>query len=67
MLINGTHPAMRTNLPTNGTGAPTGSAPTTGTGSSGNTGSTGSTGSSGTAATGATLGGTDFLTLMLAQ
>jgi flagellar basal-body rod modification protein FlgD len=64
MLINGTHPAMRTNLPTNGTGTPTGSAPTTGTGSSGNT---GSSGSSGTAATGATLGGTDFLTLMLAQ
>jgi flagellar basal-body rod modification protein FlgD len=56
MLINGTHATTPTNLPTTGTGTPTGSAPTTGTGSS----------SSATAAPG-TLGGTDFLTLMLAQ
>jgi flagellar basal-body rod modification protein FlgD len=55
MLINGTHATTPTNLPTNGTGTPTG----TGTG----------TGSSSTSAAGAvgTLGGTDFLTLMLAQ
>ena len=55
MLINGTHATTPTNLPTTGTGTPTG----TGTG----------TGSSSTSAAGAvgTLGGTDFLTLMLAQ
>src|SRR5580698_929579 len=55
MLINGTHATTPTNLPTNGTGTPAG----TGTG----------TGSSSTSAAGAvgTLGGTDFLTLMLAQ
>jgi flagellar basal-body rod modification protein FlgD len=53
MLINGTHATQPT-----GTG--------TGTGAAGSTGATGS--SSGTAATnGTTLGGTDFLTLMLAQ
>ncbi|HEY0799776.1 MAG TPA: flagellar hook capping FlgD N-terminal domain-containing protein [Steroidobacteraceae bacterium] len=54
MLINGTH----------ATTPPTG----TGTGTKG-TGGTGSTGSSGAApaANGTTLGGTDFLTLMLAQ
>jgi flagellar basal-body rod modification protein FlgD len=60
MLINGTHATPRTNLPTTGTGTPTGTAPTTGTGNG--------TGSSGSAATApGTLGGTDFLTLMLAQ
>jgi flagellar basal-body rod modification protein FlgD len=55
MLINGTHAAT----PPIGTGTGTG---TTGTGSAGGTGS-GST----PAASGTTLGGTDFLTLMLAQ
>lgn len=55
MLINGTHASTPTNLPTNGTGTPTGSASTTG------------TGSSSTNAAAGTLGGTDFLTLMLAQ
>ncbi|HSZ07950.1 MAG TPA: flagellar hook capping FlgD N-terminal domain-containing protein [Steroidobacteraceae bacterium] len=57
MLINGTHAATPTNLPTTGTGTPTGSA-TTGTGSTST--------SAASAATG-TLGGADFLTLMLAQ
>jgi flagellar basal-body rod modification protein FlgD len=54
MLINGTHAAT----PPTGTG--------TGTGSTGSTGATGSTGST-PATDGTTLGGTDFLTLMLAQ
>jgi flagellar basal-body rod modification protein FlgD len=54
MIINGTHAAV----PPTGTG--TGTAGAGGTGSTGNTGST-------PAATGTTLGGTDFLTLMLAQ
>jgi flagellar basal-body rod modification protein FlgD len=60
MLINGTHAAA----PPTGTGTGTGS-----TGSTGGTGGTGSTGSTGStsAANGVTLGGTDFLTLMLAQ
>jgi flagellar basal-body rod modification protein FlgD len=62
MLINGTHAAARTNLPTTGTGTPTGSAPTTGTGNG-----TGSSGTAGAATAPGTLGGTDFLTLMLAQ
>jgi flagellar basal-body rod modification protein FlgD len=63
MLINGTHAAPRTNLPTTGTGTPTGTAPTTGTGNG-----TGSSGTSGSATSPVgTLGGTDFLTLMLAQ
>jgi flagellar basal-body rod modification protein FlgD len=62
MLINGTHAAARTNLPTTGTGTPTGSAPTTGTGNG-----TGSSGTAGAASAPGTLGGTDFLTLMLAQ
>lgn len=53
MLINGTHASTPTNLPTNGTGTPTGSASTTA--------------SSSTDAAAGTLGGTDFLTLMLAQ
>jgi flagellar basal-body rod modification protein FlgD len=56
MLINGTHAATPTNLPTTGTGTPTGNAATTGTASA----------SANNAAAG-TLGGTDFLTLMLAQ
>jgi flagellar basal-body rod modification protein FlgD len=56
MLINGTHAAA----PPTGTGTGTG---TTGTGGTGSAGSTGST----AAATATTLGGTDFLTLMLAQ
>src|SRR5580698_3078818 len=55
MLINGTHATTPTNLPTNGTGTPTG----TGTGTGSN--STDSASSLGT------LGGTDFITLMLAQ
>jgi flagellar basal-body rod modification protein FlgD len=51
---------------------PTGTGTGTGTGSSGSTGGTGSTGSSsdsssGTGVSGVSLGGTDFLTLMLAQ
>jgi flagellar basal-body rod modification protein FlgD len=58
MLINGTHATTPTNLPTTGTGTPTGTAPTTGTGSSSTSASNAATG---------TLGGTDFLTLMLAQ
>ena len=62
MLINGTHATARTNLPTNGTGTPTGTAPTTGTGNG-----TGSSGTAGAATAPGTLGGTDFLTLMLAQ
>jgi flagellar basal-body rod modification protein FlgD len=57
MLINGTHAA------TTGTGTGTG---TTGTGNTGATGSTGGAGST-PATNGTTLGGTDFLTLMLAQ
>lgn len=57
MLINGTHAAATTNLPTTGVGTPS----ATGSGSSAGSGSTT------TAAAGATLGGTDFLTLMLAQ
>ena len=65
MLINGTHAAQ-------GTGTGTGAGGTGGTGGTGSTGSTGGTGSSGgTGSTpgvgGTTLGGTDFLTLMLAQ
>jgi flagellar basal-body rod modification protein FlgD len=59
MLINGTHAAAS---PT-GTGTGTGTTGTGGTGSAGGTGATGST----PAANGTTLGGTDFLTLMLAQ
>src|SRR5450432_1804283 len=55
MLINGTHAA-----PPTGTG--------TGTGAAGSTGSTGGTGgTASTPASGVTLGGTDFLKLMLAQ
>jgi len=57
MLINGTHAAT----PPTGTG--TGTAGTGGAGSTPGTGGTGST----PATNGVTLGGTDFLTLMLAQ
>jgi flagellar basal-body rod modification protein FlgD len=59
MLINGTHAAV----PPTGIGTGTGTTGTGGTGSSGGTGSTGTT----PATDGTTLGGTDFLTLMLAQ
>jgi flagellar basal-body rod modification protein FlgD len=58
MLINGTHAA--TNTGTTGTGSTTGTGNTTGTGSTGSS-------SSSSAASSTTLGGTDFLTLMLAQ
>jgi flagellar basal-body rod modification protein FlgD len=59
--------------PTYAASNPTGSGNSGGTGSTGGTGGTGSTGSAASAASaaagaaGATLGGTDFLTLMLAQ
>src|SRR5580692_7678979 len=59
MLINGTHATTPTNLPTTGTGTPSG----TGTGTAAASGSGSSSGITGAA----TLGGTDFLTLMLAQ
>jgi flagellar basal-body rod modification protein FlgD len=62
MLITGVHAA------TNGTGTGTnGTNGATGTNGTGNTGSTGSGDSSGGVNGAATLGGTDFLTLMLAQ
>jgi flagellar basal-body rod modification protein FlgD len=57
MLINGTHAA-------NPTGTGTG---TTGTGTTGSTGAAGSSGAATGVNSAATLGGTDFLTLMLAQ
>src|ERR1700722_2925770 len=62
MLMNGIHAAT----PPTGTGTGTG---TTGTGGTAGTGGTGSTGSAGstTGASSTSLGGTDFLTLMLAQ
>jgi flagellar basal-body rod modification protein FlgD len=60
MLINGTHAVTPTNLPTTGTGTPTGTASNAGTGST-------ATSASASAAAVGTLGGTDFLTLMLAQ
>src|SRR5579863_720178 len=56
MIINGTHAAAA------GTGATTGTGSTTGAGSATGTGS-----GTGSVTNGATLGGTDFLTLMLAQ
>jgi flagellar basal-body rod modification protein FlgD len=63
MLINGTHAANSTGTgSTTGTGSNTGTGATTATGSSTGNG-TSSSGVNG----GATLGGTDFLTLMLAQ
>src|SRR5277367_365763 len=55
MLINGTHATTPTNLPTTGTGTP--AATGTGTGSS----------TANSASSLGTLGGTDFITLMLAQ
>src|SRR5882757_4460388 len=60
MIINGTHAAV----PPTGTG--TGTNGTGGAGSAGGAAGTGGTGST-PATTGTTLGGTDFLTLMLAQ
>src|SRR3984957_12463187 len=57
MLINGTHATTPTNLPTTGTGTPSG----TGTGTSPGPRTANSASSLGT------LGGTDFITLMLAQ
>ena len=61
MLINGTHATTPTNLPTTGTGTPA----ATGTGNGTNTGTGSSTANS--ASSLGTLGGTDFITLMLAQ
>jgi flagellar basal-body rod modification protein FlgD len=61
MIINGTHAAGTT-----GTGTGTGAGSVGGTGSSSGTG-TNSTSGSGSVNGAATLGGTDFLTLMLAQ
>jgi flagellar basal-body rod modification protein FlgD len=65
MIINATHAAAKPAAATGtgstiGTGSPAAAGSASGTGSS-------SSSASGTAATGATLGGTDFLTLMLAQ
>jgi flagellar basal-body rod modification protein FlgD len=57
MLINGTHATTPTNLPTTGTGTPA----ATGTGTSSGSSTANSASSLGT------LGGTDFITLMLAQ
>jgi flagellar basal-body rod modification protein FlgD len=57
MLINGTHASTPTNLPTTGTGTPA----ATGTGNNAGPASANSAASLGT------LGGTDFITLMLAQ
>jgi flagellar basal-body rod modification protein FlgD len=57
MLINGTHATTPTNLPTTGTGTPTGTGTATGSGSS----------TANSASSVGTLGGADFLTLMLAQ
>src|SRR5271163_5295078 len=64
MLINATH---ATTSAATGTGTGTGTG-TTGTGTTGSTGATGSTSAtSGGLTAASTLGGTDFLTLMLAQ
>jgi flagellar basal-body rod modification protein FlgD len=57
MLINGTHATASTNLPTTGTGTPAATGTGTGSGS----------GTANSAASLGTLGGTDFITLMLAQ
>jgi len=59
MLINGTHATTPTNLPTTGTGTPSG----TGTGTAAASGSS----TANSASSLGTLGGTDFITLMLAQ
>jgi flagellar basal-body rod modification protein FlgD len=66
MLINGTHATANTNLPTTGTGTPTGTGTGTANGSGSTTG-TGSTSTTGSTAALGTLGGADFITLMLAQ
>ncbi len=63
MIINGTHAATN---PVTGTGTGTGTGSATGTGSTTGTGSS-STPGSGSVTSATTLGGTDFLTLMLAQ
>jgi flagellar basal-body rod modification protein FlgD len=63
MLINPTHTSAAAGT---GTGTGTGTGSTTGTGSSTGTG-TGSSSAAGAITNAATLGGTDFLTLMLAQ
>jgi len=63
MIINGTHAAGTTGT---GTGTGTGAGSVGGTGSSSGTGTDSSSGS-GSVTGAATLGGTDFLTLMLAQ
>jgi flagellar basal-body rod modification protein FlgD len=67
MLINGTHAAARPSGVGTGTNGTNGTNGTTG--GAGSTGGTGSTGGSGSTPSvgGTTLGGTDFLTLMLAQ
>jgi flagellar basal-body rod modification protein FlgD len=57
MLINGTHATTPTNLPTTGTGTPAATGTGTGSGSS----------TANSASSLGTLGGTDFITLMLAQ
>jgi flagellar basal-body rod modification protein FlgD len=57
MLINGTHASTPTNLPTTGTGTPAATGTGNGTGSS----------TADSASSLGTLGGTDFITLMLAQ
>src|SRR5580658_3788437 len=63
-MINATHAAAATT----GTGSTNGTGGTTGTGGTGSTTGTGSSTSTSSAATGGvSLGGTDFLTLMLAQ
>src|SRR6201996_3825499 len=59
MLINGTHATTPTNLPTTGTGTPTGTGTGTGTGPASST--------ANSASSLGTLGGPDFITLMLAQ
>jgi len=68
-VIISTHSS--TGLGTNATGTGTGTTGTTGTGTTGATGTTAANGSTSTAnggsASGVTLGGTDFLTLLLAQ
>jgi flagellar basal-body rod modification protein FlgD len=64
MIINGTHATNYSGVGTSAANGATGSNGTTGT--NGSTGSNGSTGTGGVTSA-ATLGGTDFLTLMLAQ
>jgi flagellar basal-body rod modification protein FlgD len=78
MIINGTHATNYSGVGTAATNGSTGTNGGTGTGTAGTTGTTGTTGTGTTGSTGtsggsggvngaATLGGTDFLTLMLAQ